>query len=371
MRSRLNVIYLTLAHQSDWLVGLFFLAIAVLAYLPILNDYPVADDFGHIMKLSDIRFYEFWKFFTIQTPTFLRPVPFYAIWLIIHFFDMEWLPSHLLNAIMNGMTAFFLFKLLGTLTLRRSTSLIAAMLFVLSPLAPEAVSWTAGRFDVWALLFIILTLYLYALFMKSGSRSAYVGSLVTAAVALLSKESAMIIVIIIPALEIMVRPALETDYETKHKAGSNGMAQTSKRLAPFIVMFASYLVLRVLVLGVLFRSTNYMDISGIPNIEAPLRTLLTLAAPLDQYVTSKNLILLVSAYTCTLFAISFILVIARWKNAPAMARRLWLFMIVCFAASLIPVYTAFFVTGMGFYLNNSRFFYITNLFLLSLLVICL
>lgn len=356
-------------HLTNWLISAFLVSLAVLAYLPIINDFPVADDFGHIAKISDLRFYDIWGFFTMQSKYYIRPIPFYSIWLLDQIFGTYWLPSHLLNVVMHGLIGVVLYKLFDEIGISKITSILAASTFVLTPLAPEAVSWTAGRFDVWALLFILLTMLFYVIFMKRGSRAAYAGSIAAATVALLSKESAMIIILIIPASELLFRAIFSGKLQNGKVDFGSVVHGTLIRVIPFFMIFSVYLAIRYIVLGTLFRSPSYLQLSGLPNFRAPLRTIMTLTSPLDQLEASESTITMLFLYIGFLYAVSLILVLVRWKKASLAARRLWLFMVVFFLATIIPVYSSFFVMGMSSYLNNSRFFYITNVAFVSLMVI--
>ena len=357
------------ARHINRLAGVSLVALAVLAYLPIINNYPVADDFAWIAKVSDIRFYEFWKLFLIQSKFFVRPAPFFSIWLFNGIFGMEWIPSHLLNVVMHGGTGVLLYNLFDKVRINKLTGFLAASLFVLTPLAPEAVTWTSGRFDVWALFFIMLTLLLYAAFMKNRSRAAYAGALVAATVALLSKESAIIIFILVAAFELLFSSTFSREPDGAAKHWRMRLSRATVRVGPFVALSFAYLVLRYAITGALARSTSYLDLTGAPNLLAPARTMVTLLAPLDRVMFSKDTVVLLALYMGLLSAASLIIVIARWRKTPEVTRRLWLFFVVFFLATLIPVYSSFFVKVMSSYLTNSRYFYNSDIALVSLLVL--
>ena len=353
------------------LLAVFFAALAVAAYRSILNDYPVADDFGHIAKLSGLHAYDVWKFFTVQSQYFIRPLPFFAIWAEYRVFGLDWFPDHLLNVVMHGLNGFLLFYLLYRLGAGRLAAFAAGALAVLSPLAPEAVTWTAGRFDVWALFFVLISLLAYAIFLENRRRAAYVLALAAAAAALLSKESAVILAILIPAMDLIFG---NTPNESPQKSAFKARAALLRfgvRMLPFLLLFSAYGALRLAISGALARTPGYMSLSGSAgfNLRAPARTLATLAAPLDRLVTSRPEIVVFGMYCGALFAVSLVLVVFRWKRAATPARRSWIFMLIFFGASLLPTYSSFFSSGMSNYLNNSRFFYCTIFAMTSLLVI--
>lgn len=344
-----------------WIPATVLFIAALAAYWRILDDYPVADDFGHIAKLAHLKYYEVWEFFLVQSNYFIRPLPFYQMWLFHQLFGMNWIPAHLLNVIMHALIAVMLFRFMESAGAARKTAFFAAFLFALSPLSPEAVTWTAGRFDVWALSLVFASLLLYLRYIKERSPLAYAGSLALAALALLSKEAAVVLFAVIPALELLYGPLFDKDD------GSSVLRRRLRRLAPFMMLLAGYLVLRLAVTGALMRTPSYMETAASPNVRAPLRTLFTMLAPFDRLVVDKPAYLVFGMYAGILFAAAFLLVACRWRQASVYARRLWVFLALFFVCSLVPVYSSVFIKGMGAHLNDSRFLYFANLAFLAML----
>lgn len=349
--------------------AIFFIGLGLAAYRSILNGYPVADDFGHITKISGLHFYDIRGFFTLQSRYFIRPIPFYAIWLQYSIFGLNWFPDHLLNVLMHAINAGLLFFLLGRLGANRLGAFAAATLVVLSPLAPEAVAWTAGRFDVWAIFFMLIALLSYAVYLENRRRAMIGVALAATATALLSKETAVMLIVLIPAMDLLFGDILRKAPGAKTSPVSGragiftraGIYGFGARMLPFLAIFSGYFVLRLAILGTLARMPGYMSTSGSSgyNLHAPIRTLMTLAAPLDRVEVSSRQVIILGMYFGILLLASLLLVAARWKRSTPLARRTWLFMVIFFIAALMPAYSSFLVTGMSNYLNNSRFFYCT------------
>ncbi|MHB9111517.1 MAG: hypothetical protein ACYC4D_02665 [Thermoleophilia bacterium] len=331
--------------------------VAILAYISILNTAPIADDYGHLTRMDRIPTSELWRLVTLQSPTFIRPLPFLQIWIFYRIFGLEWLPSHVVNVFMHGGTAFFLYWFLKKIGISMTAAFLTATLFLLTPLAPEAVSWPAGRFDVWCLMFMIPSLGLYINSIRSGSRTAFAGSMVLALSALLSKETSMILLVLFPVLEILfvLYPSRIAEWRTT--ICSNAFRQTVFRLLVFFFIFAAYIAMRYAIMG---RLGNYRNVSlfGMPGIKTSGRTMLTLLSPLDALEVSNGVIVALRAYTGVLFAASMVFVVLRWKRASIAARRSWLFSVAFFISSLLLVFQSAFVIGISNYLNDSRFFYI-------------
>lgn len=343
--------------SMNLLVSIGFMIVAVLTYLSVLNTAPIADDYGHLTRIARIPASELWRLITLQSPIFIRPLPFLQIWIFYRIFGMEWLPTHVINVLMHGGTAFCLYWLLKKIGISITASLLAATLFLLTPLATEAVSWPAGRFDVWCLLFMILSLGLYMNAIRSGSRTAFAGSMVLALGALFSKETSMMLLVLVPALELLFVFYPSKIAEWKTIIRSDAFRQTAFRLLVFFFIFAAYIAIRYAIMG---RLGNYRNASlfDVPSIKASGNTIFTLLAPLDALEVSNGVILALRVYTGALLTTSLLSVALRWKYASVTARRAWLFSLVFFISSLLLVFQSAFVVGISNYLSNSRFFYI-------------
>ncbi|MFA5810423.1 MAG: glycosyltransferase family 39 protein, partial [Thermoleophilia bacterium] len=363
--------------SNPYLYGLLVFAAlsltAICAYWSILNNTLLGDDFSEINRLYQLPVSELWRLFEVCSPTFVRPIPFFLYWFQYRFFGLEGLPSHLINVGLHTGSAFFLYWFLTRLSISRLVSFMASLLFVLTPLAPEAVTWSDGRFDASVLFFIMLTLCLYSVTIQNKSRLAYAAALLSAAAAFLSKESGIILLILIPALDLMFTefPPGGTPVENRDKTGiKKRTVRSFIRVSPFFALIGFLFILRLLILGGI---GGYKEVRqfGLPNLGAPAHTIMAMMAPLDQILTSRSTILLMAAFIGFFYLIAFVLVVTRWKQASGQARRIILLLIILFAASVAPTYSSFFIDGMGSYLVNSRFFYVPNLAFITLLVVAL
>jgi hypothetical protein len=138
-------------------------------------------------------------FTTPQSDGFYRPLTFLSLFVDYKLFGthspayhFQSIALHIANAIMAGY--------LGTeLGISRRASWAAALLFAAAPLTFEAVLWPAARFDLWATLFILLSLRVVIKTLKDNSSgfvrwaqaSGFYG------LALLNKESAYCVPLIV------------------------------------------------------------------------------------------------------------------------------------------------------------------------------
>ncbi len=305
---------------------------------------------------------------TVQSPLFIRPIPFLQIWIFYKFFGMDWLPSHLVNVLMHAGAALAIFWLLKKIGAAALTAFLAAGLFLLTPLATEAVTWTAGRFDVWCLLFLILALGVYIIAIQKQSLLVFSGSMGLALIALFSKETAMILVVLLPALELLYIFYNSPHVVWKSVIRGPGFRQTIFRLFIFFIIFAAFIAMRYEVMG---RMGNYRNavFFGVPHIRTSARTLLTLWAPLDILEVSSRAIQALRIYTAIIFTVSVIVAITRWRHGSPGARRAFLFSCIFFFSSLLVVFQSAFITGLTNYLGDSRFFYIPAAGLYGIMVI--
>ncbi|MCX5703796.1 MAG: tetratricopeptide repeat protein [Candidatus Omnitrophica bacterium] len=146
----------------------------------------------------------------------LRPVGFHFVNILLHLFN-----------------SILIYYLLLRLFDNKKVSSIASILFLVHPIHTSVVSYIAGRADLLACFFMLLSILLFLRFIKVGIKG-YLGlSLLFAAMALLSRESAMILFIFI-ALVLFSQKAKLKDYAP---------------IVYFILLDLCYLVLRFLVFG--------------------------------------------------------------------------------------------------------------------------
>ena len=104
---------------------------------------------------------------------------------------------HLTSIVLHILTALVFYWLLTLLFQDRLLSFFASLLFVVHPLHTEAVTYISGRADPLSGLFILLSLLLYVGYNDKQKLSSYLLMLLTYALALLSRESALILPVLV------------------------------------------------------------------------------------------------------------------------------------------------------------------------------
>lgn len=349
-------------------VFLTFLFVAVAAYSSILNNTLIGDDYFYSVKAGELSFTGLWHLFD-NHPSFIRPVPSFFFWLQFKAFGVEATPYHLFNIFVHAGNAFLLFWLLLRLGMSRLTGIMSGLLFTVAPVAAEPVTWASGRYDLLSTFFILLATGLYLTSVKKNSYPFYAGALAAAFTAMFCKESAMILVIIFPVIELLYGFPGEGSNQNLDSWQAR-LRASSPRLVIFYSLFAGYVALRLAILG---RLGGYRDV---PLLSAPdpltaTKTIWTFLSPLNSQVVSRTVIAIIGGLFLALLIVSLALVLSRWKRATRETHRAWILLLVLLIATMVPVNTQLFRFGIGHNLKDSRELYIITLLAISLMMISL
>ena len=96
-------------------------------------------------------------------------------------------PAHVVNLLLHVANVVLLFLMLAAVTRAPWPSALVAGLFALHPVHVESVAWIAERKDVLSTLFLLLTLWAYARYVRDRRRRTYVLMLVLFALGLMAK----------------------------------------------------------------------------------------------------------------------------------------------------------------------------------------
>ncbi|MYF72536.1 MAG: tetratricopeptide repeat protein [Gemmatimonadetes bacterium] len=177
---------------------------------------------------------------------------------------------HLTNTILHVVNSLLAYLLCLNLGLKRG-AILAALLFAVHPIHAEVVAGiTFGRADLLAGLFSLTTLLLYIFWHNRGAEKYYGLALAGFFLALLSKESAIVLLGLVIAVDLTL----------SHGNGiRNLLWQRSVRWAGFIGIFVLYLTMRKVAAGLGFSAENILALNN-PLIDQPLDHRLLTAAGL-------------------------------------------------------------------------------------------
>ena len=159
------------------------LAIVFLCYGPSLGVGLLSDDFSLVQRADH------WTIFSTAQSEFFRPVPL-LLWAIVRRVSHDVLWLHALNLAVHALNGYLLALLALRIGITRTPAVASAVLFVTFPAHVEAVTWISGLQDLAmtcaCLVYLLLTIG------EPPNPARGTGSLVVLAIALLSKETAVI-----------------------------------------------------------------------------------------------------------------------------------------------------------------------------------
>lgn len=181
---------------------------------------------------------------------------------------------HLLNIVLHAgasVAVFFIARALlesrdASPSWRSGPALLAGLLFAVHPIHTEPVAWAAGVVDLSYAFFYLLAFYF--VIRGQGQVRNLVIALAAYVAALLSKE---------PAITF---PAIALVYWSLYEGRQLGINGLLKRVLPWVVVSAAYLLVRILVLGGIAPQTSTVSLS-------PWEYALTVVALLGRFLRSQ------------------------------------------------------------------------------------
>ncbi len=191
------------------------LALAFIVYWPRLGDYFVYDDF---FFLRAVRNHPFWEV-TYRAFTFPEAKPFDEVTLfwrpltdlyfyVAKVFGLHPEPYHAVNILLHGVVGGLLVVLVMRLTGSVVSGALSGVLFTVLPTYDVVVPWISQVSELLAAALMLGALISYHAYLvgEKPSRRYYAATVVFTGLALLTKESAVILVLLLPALAIAVAP---------------------------------------------------------------------------------------------------------------------------------------------------------------------
>ena len=237
---------------------------------------------------------------------------------------------HLTNLLLHALTSILVFMLVFELSSSIYPSLFSALLFAVHPLHAEVVCWiSGGRADLLSAFFGLIALFYY-IRSRGANKYSFVYfllSLISFCVALLSKENAVIIPLLILCYALLEK--------SSRRAGRRVIA-----VIPYFFILAAYIWLRFSVFGETRQMFGYHGGS--------LRsTLLTMSTVWSSYIRDifmpthlcpvYTVSIQQSFSTLVIFGIVFIIAASIVSIVALFRKKLWGFGIAWFLVSLLPV----------------------------------
>jgi hypothetical protein len=216
------------APDSTRLTLIAIAAVTLLTYAAALTTGFTADDFFILARTKGANGIQHaTSYFRTGFFEYYRPVAFLSHALDWTLWGAEPFGFHLTNVLLHTGSTLLVWAL-GRRLLEGAAPAMAALLFALHPASHEAVYWIAARFDLLATFFTLLALWC----LSGRSMGLRIAGWAAFGMALLSKESAISLLIIAPAWDVWIE---RRDWRT-----------TARRLLPLLLVAAAYLAIRSL-----------------------------------------------------------------------------------------------------------------------------
>ncbi len=354
----------------------------VVAYSSVLFNFFTADDF-HAIYLFDITKHNP----SLLLDTFMHGVgPYYRpIWFTTMFYEYLFFgPNALFFRLVSlslkiASTVFIVLLFLqiaddsGNQKLIRSKmawAVTSASLFALYPLHTEPVDWVVCHIDLLTNLFVLSSLWFYIQGRKTGKIWAETLSCAIFLLALLTKETAVIIPVLISAYEIMIRSPLVSAQTFQSKENMRGIVgqliNIVRHTGAHWLMLFLYFGLRLIVVGSFIGTWNNAAFYNPDNsmiIKGWQQSLKTIFLPVSACMFDK------ADPVRVLWIVSMVVLVALsiWglkENKKLI--KLALFFSFWFVLCLLPVYKLLYITPD---LLNARYGYLSSVPLCAFLTL--
>ena len=229
------------------LIGLLIL-LSLVAYGNTHFNSFVYDDEQQILQNPYIKSWHYlpqifgstvWSFIGAAGLTnYYRPLMTFAYLILWQIFGDIPFGFHLFNVTLNAAVVVMVFSAGRRLFNDRRIAWLAAALFAVHPIHTEVVNWIAALPELQVTFFVLLAFWLYTQ-LGSGAVKFYFGTVACFALAMLSKEPALMFAPLAIVYDHFVRPGNDaTPFRTK-----------IARYIPICIVAAGYLLLRIALFG--------------------------------------------------------------------------------------------------------------------------
>jgi hypothetical protein len=225
---------------------LIFIVLAFVAYSSVLDSYFLSDDFAQLGKILEGDWSVTWA---QETGGFFRPLFILSCIIDARLWRENPFGYHLTNTLLHAVNSLLVYQLARKLLSPQGLaiknakliSLVAGLLFLLHPSHTENVSWISGRADLLAAALCLAAMLSFISYMNTRRNFAFVAALLAFWLALLAKEAAASLPLVLCALWLYFAP------DWKRKAAVWGAAKMS---APFFAVLFLFILVRRAALGV-------------------------------------------------------------------------------------------------------------------------
>lgn len=156
-------------------------------------------------------------FFRTPGKIFYRPVQNVSFFIDATIGNGKASTFYITNILLHALASILLLRLLLLFIKRPDLSVIMALFFVMNPLFVQAIAWTPGRGDLLLAVFTMLSMLTMHAYMRSGTTTALLLYAASMFLAVFSKETAAVLVMLLPASWLLFQ---DRDNETWRRIGT-------------------------------------------------------------------------------------------------------------------------------------------------------
>jgi protein O-mannosyl-transferase len=331
---------------SLWRPLLLFVTLGFVAYSTVIDSYFLSDDFVQIGKVLEGDWSTAWG---REHGGFFRPLFILSYILDSRLWGRNPAGYHLTNTALHALNSYLVYRLALRFlhhqrlseTEKRVVCLAAGLLFLLHPSHTEAVSWISGRPDLLSTFFCLTALLAYLHYRKTRGRFTLLLSLSAFALALLAKESAVSLPLLVLGAGLLL-PSMAGNRKA-------ALRETVQAGALFFAVLFCFVLIRRAVLGAWlggYGASQHLNFS--PGwirdrfLQATLRSLLPVLPQELSHILLKPLkstVFILGALACMAF---LMLLLKRRRRLYDRAgrcqqNRFLLLLALMFILSLLPV----------------------------------
>jgi hypothetical protein len=237
----------------------------VLLFVPALGGYFAIDDFSLIASVHDLRWWELPRVFAADEPVPLqadqqryRPLFLLSLWADARLWGVDPRGFRLTSLALYLLTSLLVWALARQLAGRGPASLLALVLFVVSPVHGEPVAWISGRVEVLSTAAALAAVVTWRAWRATGRRAYYGCALLAVAAAAATHEMG----VITPAF------LLASDLAGGRPSSSASVRGLLAAHAPCFSILGLYAVLRAWVFGDVLPAWHPLPLVGASGIAA-------------------------------------------------------------------------------------------------------
>ncbi len=316
---------------------LIILAFGIAAYANSFSNQFLYDDEHYIQRNTYIKDFSHLKdIFTknvgagaFRLDNFYRPIQLSAYSIVYHISGVNVFGYHLLNLLLHLGNAILIYFFILALFEKKEISFICSLLFTVHPVHTEAITYMNGTADPLAMFFGLLSLFLY---LRANERiNYYILSLICFTIALLSKETIIILPFLIILLDLYKRESLR---------------KKCLNYTPYFMLMGCYILLR----ATIFNFTKSLNLFTEPNLYTQnlhYRIFTFLASLVEYYKLllapinlqyDRKMVVFVSLFTPQVFiSLILLLIFVYFAYCSFKSNRIALLGFIWFFISLAPV----------------------------------